>query len=99
MISIPMEPSIPPPPVPHTRRTLDTNNVHHAQILVVKYVTVKDEIANVRPPKVNTECDAGVRAFFIPGRHLDHIQVLADDFAGACGYPLSSKLFWDSTRK
>jgi hypothetical protein len=64
-----------------TRRTLDTNNVHHAQILVVKYVTVKDEIANVRPPEVNTECDARVRVaeISIPGRHLDHVQVLADN--------------------
>jgi hypothetical protein len=39
----------------------NSDNVHHAQILVAEDVTVEDEVAKIIPTEVDTERDRGTR--------------------------------------
>ncbi|MDI3462182.1 MAG: hypothetical protein OJF50_001003 [Nitrospira sp.] len=40
---------------------LDTDNVHHAQILVVQDVAMKHKITDVPSTKVDPKCDTRIR--------------------------------------
>jgi hypothetical protein len=59
----------------------NSDNVHHAQILVAEDVTVEDEVAKIIPTEVDTERDAGewVVGILVPEWNLDHVEVLAGD--------------------
>ena len=60
---------------------LNSDDVHHAQILVAYDVTVENEVANVISTEIDTERDARkwVAGILVPERNLDHVEVLTGD--------------------
>src|SRR2546422_1186699 len=57
------------------------DDIHHPMVLVLGYVAVKHETADVRAAEVDAQLDAGVWVVrvLVPERNLDHVQVLAGD--------------------